>query len=282
MNRRLRAIATLLALAAAVWIFFIISQDRRIRGHDLIALWPLEANASKEHRYENALSGDVAIVETEVGRAFSFKGANGRVTVSNAPSLNFGAGEAFSVMAWIQPEHQETPFGVMSIVEKRKPIGISSALGYSLHLEDGKLSCQLAPFRRVGISRSDFTSPRRLLAAWRGRNQLAPMKFARFIGKGPDLRDGQFHHVALTLERRSKTGGKLYVDGNLVLVFDPTGQAGTFANTEPLLIGTHPDPTLHCGFKGLIAGVRVSSYALSKEQVQAVMRADIKDGSKGQ
>jgi hypothetical protein len=108
------------------------------------------------------------------------------------------------------------------------------------------------------------------------------MKFARFIGKGPDLRDGQFHHVALTLERRSKTGGKLYVDGNLVLVFDPTGQAGTFANTEPLLIGTHPDPTLHCGFKGLIAGVRVSSYALSKEQVQAVMRADIKDGSKGQ
>jgi hypothetical protein len=93
-----------------------------------------------------------------------------------------------------------------------------------------------------------------------------------FVAPGPDLRDGQFHHVALTLDRHSTKGGKLYVDGRPVLTFDATTSNGNLANTEPLLIGTHPDTTLHAGFKGLIEDVRLYSRALSPDEIEAAAK----------
>jgi len=36
---------------------------------------------------------------------------------------------------------------------------------------------------------------------------------ANFGPSGPDLRDGKFHHVALSVVRSSTAGGNLYVDG---------------------------------------------------------------------
>jgi hypothetical protein len=87
---------------------------------------------------------------------------------------------------------------------------------------------------------------------------------------GPDLRDGRFHHVAMTLNRNLTTGGKLYVDGQLVLTFDPSSQAGDLSNTQPLLIGKHPDPAIDGFFYGIIDEVSIYNSALSAEAIQAI------------
>ncbi len=245
------------------------------RGHlsaGLIACWPAE-NADASAGHDATMTGGVSLIAGEHGQAFAFDGTGGRVAVSDARELSFGAGQSFSVLAWIQPQTAETSFGVMAIVDKRKVNGIMAAVGYELSLENGHLSCQLAPVARPPWRFSDFLTPARIRDAWRRRHDQAPLKFAGFKAPEPDLRDGRPHHVALTVEHRSRTGGKLYVGGEVVLVFDPTGQAGSLANSEPLLIGTHPDPGLNCGFKGRIADVRLYARALSGAEIEAVCHA---------
>ncbi len=213
-----------------------------------------------------SLTGAVTRVQGRAGQALLFAGTTGRVSVSDCPRLAFGAGQDFSVMAWIKPERADTTFGVMSIVEKRKVGGILTARGYSLHLEYGRLACQLAPRPGFQVTWADVVRPLRWPMIWKNRNALAPVN--RFVSAAPDLCDGRFHHVTLTLARHSTTGGKLYVDGKVVLTFDPTKLRGSFLNAEPLLIGTHPDPTLNCAFKGLIEDVRLHSRALSPAEVE--------------
>jgi hypothetical protein len=160
----------------------------------------------------------------------------------------------------------DNSFGVMSIVEKRKVGGITTARGFSLHLEYGHLSCQLAPEAGLHLTGSDLVSPKRWAPLWKARHALAPVN--RFVSSRPDLRDGQFHHVALTVDRHSITGGKLFVDGKVIMTFDPTKLRGSMANAEPLLIGTHPDPTLQCGFKGRLEDVKLYSRSLSAKEIE--------------
>lgn len=239
----------------------------------LIASWSPEDRALAAVGGSRAtLTGGVAVVASETGLVFSFNGTGGRVLVTDSSRLNFRANQNFSIAARIKPIRADTPFGVMSIVDKRQVAGISAALGYALHLEDGRLACQLAPRGRWPLKLADFTSPARIKAVWQRRKMLMPMTFARFISSGPDLRDGQFHDVGLTVERQSPTGGKLYVDGAVVLTFDPTKHAASLANPAPLLIGGHSDSTLRCGFQGQIGQVRLYSRALSPAEVETLSR----------
>ena len=205
------------------------------------------------------------------GKVFSFAKTGGSVVVSNSARLNFSTEKNFSIATRIKPLRADTMFGVMSILDKRQVSGTAAALGYTLHLEDGRLACQLAP-KVPWLTFADFKSPVRLIGAWQRRKALAPMAFARFISKSPDLRDGQFHDVALTVDRRSKTGGKLYVDGAVVLTFDPTKQASSLANSAPLLIGGHADATLRCDFRGEMGPVRLYSRAITPAEVAALLQ----------
>jgi hypothetical protein len=271
--RRL-ALAVVTLLAAVIG--FYCCWQARIEGQvdlsrKMIGRWAAEGRA------DNLVAGAPAVVSSEVtrvqgrvGRALLFNGGTGKVIVPGGPELAFRAGQDFSVMAWIQPMRAETSFGVMSIVEKRKVGGILTARGYSLHLEDGRLSCQLAPGTGLQITRADLFAPKRWIALWKNRKALAPA--SRFVSSAPDLGDGRCHHVALTLDWHSRTGGKLYVDGKVVQTFDPTELRGSLANSEPLLIGTHPDPTLHCGFKGLIEDVRLDSRTVSQAEIEAAAK----------
>jgi hypothetical protein len=240
----------------------------------LIAHWSANTNAQElAGRWRGVLTGGVTVVTSGTNADFLFAG-KGQVWVSNATELNFGANRDVSITARIQPLPADTSFGVMSIVDKRQVASITAALGYALHLENGRLGCQLAPVGRRPWKFSDFTSPTRFKAWWQMRRQLVPMTFSSYVAPGPDLRDGRFHNVAMAVERRSSTGGKLYVDGKLVLIFDPRKQAASLANTAPLLIGGHPDTTLDCGFRGRIGDVRLYSRALSAGEVRALAASD--------
>ena len=236
-------------------------------GRKLIGRWAAEGRSDGLVPGSPAMmKGGITRVPGHRGTAWLFDGSTANVTVTNSPELAFGAGQDFSVMAWIQPQHSDTSFNVMSIVEKRKVGGITTARGYSLHLDDGRLACQISPGTGLQITKTDLLVPTRWPVIWKNRHALPGVH--SFVSPGPDLRDGDFHHVALTLDRHSKTGGKLYLEGKQIYTFDPTTLRGSLANSEPLLIGTHPDTTLHSGFKGLIQDVRLYSRVLSQAEIE--------------
>ncbi len=214
----------------------------------LVSWWRAEGNGQDVVNSNNAtLLNGATYGSREVGQGFSFDGVDDRVTVSNSPSLNFGAGQDFSIETWIRALPSSTAFGVMSIVEKRGTPDIIGALGYSLYLDSGRLSCQLSP--APGNTHYNFTS------------------------LGPNLQDGVFHHVALSVQRNSANGGRLYVDGQLVHTFDPTIAVGDLSNTEPLRIGNHPDLSLDCFFKGIIDETSIYNRALPAVEIQGIYNA---------
>lgn len=205
----------------------------------LISWWRGEGNGSDASDGNHAtLLGDVEFIPGKVSQSFNLDGVDDRVLVANTAALNFGPGADFSIEAWIQPQPAVTDFGVQSIVDKRFTPDSAAAVGYAFALIDGKLACQLAD------------AP------------LASLDFSTFLSPGPDLRDGQFHHVAMAVERTATNGGKLYVDGQVVLTFDPTVQPGDLSTSEPLRIGNHADPALNAHFKGRIDELALYDRAL--------------------
>src|SRR5207253_9488324 len=85
---------------------------------------------------------------------------------------------------------------------------------------------------------------------------------------GPDLRDGNFHHVALTVNRSSASGGRMFVDGQTVLLFDPTVEPGDLSTSEPLRIGNHSMASLFAFFKGQIDVISLYNRSLNSNDIQ--------------
>lgn len=216
----------------------------------LVGWWQAEgdANDAAGANHGLALNG-VQFAPGEVGQAFVFDGADDRVIISNSAPLNFGPGADFSVEAWIKPEMAVTDFGVMSIVSKRYTPNFIAAVGWEVALVDGRLMAQLAD------------AP------------LTALDFSSFVAPGADLRDGNYHHVAVIVQRGSSTGGKMMVDGQVVQMFDPTVQPGDLSTSEPLRIGSHADAALNSHFTGAIDEVAVYNRALSEAEVFAIYSA---------
>lgn len=174
-----------------------------------------------------------------------FDGKENHISVPNKPELNFGAGQDFSIEGWIKPL-RPPPYptqDIMTVVGKRYSPNSTVAVGYELYLSGGKVSFQLA-------------------------NTLNTIR--NFSSAGPDLRDGKFHHVAVTVQKNSRTGLQFYVDGRRIATFDPTVVPGDLSNTSPLRIGNHPDPAYQCFFHGEIKNVAVFNRALSASEIKAI------------
>ena len=215
----------------------------------LISWWPGDGNANDiQDDNDGTLLGGAGFAPGQLELAFDFDGvATSGVTVPNAPSLNFGTGADFSIDAWILAPSGAS--GIRVIVDKRDAPGGPSAVGYVLFLFNGRLGFQLAD------------AP------------LEPNKFSTFISPSPDLRDGTFHHVAVTVDRDSSTGGRLYVDGCVVLIFDPTLEPGDLSNNEPLLIGKHQTPGFPGAYLGQIDEVEIFDRALLASEINDIFLA---------
>jgi hypothetical protein len=214
---------------------------------DMVSWWPADGNTDDiAGRNSGTLQGGAGYVPGMVGQAFSFVAEGDGVEVRDAGNLNFGAaasaGADLSIDAWIATSSTAR---VLSIVDKRSGASGSQATGYTLFLYEGRLAFQLG----------DGTF----------FNYISPSSL-------PDFRDGAWHHVAVTVDRTSAIGGSLYVDGAVVLTFDPTNRLGSLTNREPLFIGRHaasPGAT----FIGRIDEVEVFSRALTAGEVEAIFAA---------
>jgi len=203
------------------------------------------------------LGGLVGYATGKVAQCFSFRGGNAQVLSS--PQLNFGSNADFSIEAWLKVSLGPTippslPLPQLSIVQKIPQPNFpppTTVVGYSMLLQDGRLACQLTapPFISDNIP--------------------------TFVSLSPDLRDGMFHHVALTVNRGASDGGRLYLDGQNVLTFDPRAVRGSLSNSAALVIGDtsisgspfSSDPT------ELIDELTFYNRALSPEEILAVRQA---------
>jgi hypothetical protein len=188
----------------------------------------------------------------KVGAAFQFFGTNGGIAISNV--ANFGPGADFSIEAWIYVETTNA-YPILTIVDKRTfPFFLSGLqygpVGYTLYLSNGRLG--------LGM----------------GQGPMGANNFSDFVSLGPDLRDGQFHHVAAAVDRNSTAGGKLYVDGQPVLTFDPTSEAGDLSNSEAFWIGRPNNVTNASYFSGLIDELTIYNRALGSNEIWGIFVAD--------
>jgi Concanavalin A-like lectin/glucanases superfamily len=215
----------------------------------LVGWWPAEGNGNDSAGTNNATVPDgVTYAPAEVGQGFSLDGQDHRIVVPDAPQLNFSSNQDFSIEVWIQPLANPGNWkDVMSVVDKRVAPDTITQLGYELNLEGGVVVFQMA-------------------------DVLAPYSWNNFSG-GPDLRDGQFHHVAVTVQRNSTSGGQIYIDGQLVLTFDPTVCPGDLSNPGPLRIGNHATPGLPAFYHGIIDEVSLYNRALSSNEIVSIYNA---------
>jgi hypothetical protein len=213
----------------------------------LVALWlGDDKGVDSVGGHDAAVPPDVTYAPAKTGQGFNLDGQSHRIIVPHAPELNFEASQDFSLSAWIMPLPPPPPLtsDIMSIIDKRYAPDSAHCQGYELHLVGGRLDLRM----------SDSSADNGI--------DWGPA--------GPDLRDGQWHYVAATLLRNSPSGGHLYVDGQMVLTFDPTEEAGDLSNPEPLRIGNHCDPNYFTFFHGIIGKIALYNRALSDSEIQAM------------
>lgn len=94
-------------------------------------------------------------------------------------------------------------------------------------------------------------------------------------GAGPDVRDGEWHHAAMTMQPGTNASS-LYLDGVLI----HTGTQGAVAgDASPLMIGDYDDDGSHPqNFKGDIADVRIWSDIRTQAEIRENLITDL-DGS---
>jgi len=217
-----------------------------LRHEGLVALWSGDDNGKDSIGKNDAIqTSGVTFAPGKFGLGFVFDGSPNQMMVPSAPELNFGAGQDFSIEAWIMPQQapENFPANEMTIVYKRFAPNRYNYIGYAFYLADGGQLYFLmgdAPMKTGGLT----------------------------VNAGPDLRDGKFHHVAVTIQRDLPDGGHLYVDGESMLTFDPTHQGGSLANNEPFHIGNQNTPGYVTPFKGMIDELSLHNRALSASEIR--------------
>lgn len=212
---------------------------------NIVAWWSGDGNRYDLARTNHATVSGATYESAVVSRGFSFDGVNDAVTAANDNALNLATtNDNITIETWIKAEENSTDYGVMSVAGKRYSPNEWTATGYELYLLDGSPGFQIA--NSSGI--------------------------ASYTATG-DLRDGGYHHVAVTMDRSLTNGGTIYVDGSPILTFNPTVVSGSLSNNAPIRIGVHPQPGLNCWYKGVIDEVTFYRRSLTGSEITALYTA---------
>jgi len=212
------------------------------------------------------MNGPTPIVAGKVNGALKFDGLSNYVESPSTIVTNFGPAHIptfcvnssqgsyssclgnFSIDAWVRIS-PPAPTGVMVIVDKRSPSPIIK--GYFFFLNLGTLGLQLAD--GFGKQYSTFSAP--------------PI---------PSLYDGNWHHIAVTVERLSTTGIRWYHNGAPVVgpSGNPTGRQGSLENNSPLRIGTRTAVSPLTGwFRGDMDELEIFNRVLTVAEVSSIYSA---------
>lgn len=215
---------------------------------NLVAWWTADGNSYDFARTNHATLSGATYTGGQVAEGFTFDGLDDSVIAPHDALLNLNTNQDLTIEAWIRPLANTNDSGVMSLAGKRFGTN-DQALGYELFLINGKLGFQIAD------------------APLRSGN------FANYLPYMADLRDGAWHHVAVSLDRDSATGCRLFVDGVRKCALSATTKAGSLTNAEPFRIGVHPQSNFNGWYRGGIDEVTVYRRALSDGEISAIYTA---------
>ncbi len=165
------------------------------------------------------------------------------VNVPNSPSLNFGTGN-FSADAWVKMNKETGSFIIVQKLTTSGGITNMTILGYSFLIKQGKLAFVMG----------------------QGSVFIAPDSQSK-------IDDNEWHFVAVTVDRRSKTGGKLYTDGQVVLTFDPTSISNTITNTAALTIGGYANNPITATYQNQVDELELFNRVLTPTEITALFNA---------
>ncbi len=127
--------------------------------------------------------------------------------------------------------------------------------------------------RNAGGSEIGFTFYLRFgLLAARFGNGTALGRFIDDAGASPVVSDASWHHVAITIDRDDPAGAVMYLDGESVLTYDPTGVTGSvIATNTPLRIGGDSAPGWeYQRFEGAIDELMLFRRALTVDEIAGI------------
>ncbi|MEM9594719.1 MAG: LamG-like jellyroll fold domain-containing protein [Acidobacteriota bacterium] len=134
------------------------------------------------------------------GRAFEFRG-DGFLEAPSDPGLDLG-GDDFSLGFWIRTSSDT---GTQALLDRRSD---APERGFHVFLSDG----------RPGLRLADGTAA------------------IEVVGSA-GLADGELHHVVFVVDRDAPDGIRIFVDGRLDTLSDPTGAGGSLSTEVPLVLG---------------------------------------------
>jgi concanavalin A-like lectin/glucanase superfamily protein len=179
-------------------------------------------NDSSGHAHHGRIRGHAKWVDGKFGKALALDG-KGHVDLGRPAKLDFGKKTDFTVECWVKVAKDTKP-AFYFIVTNRLRIG--DMPGFTLYLHKNF---------RVLAAVGDKVNNVELL-----------------VSKKP-VNDGQWHHLALTCDRRAKAS--LYVDGKLQAAADMTHIVTLSNELRPLLVGSRG----YSGdFVGMIDHLRIS------------------------
>jgi concanavalin A-like lectin/glucanase superfamily protein/beta-propeller repeat-containing protein/slime mold repeat-containing protein len=223
----------------------------------LLDWWSLDetsgATANDLAAFNNAGSelGGPTHIAGFIKSALGFDGVDDYVSVPDHPELDLGMGD-FTLDAWVRT----TGDGIL--LDKRDAL----PRGYSFYLNNGRLGFQMADASGGGC----FCSP----------DASSPCTNFNAPAGSPNVADGNWHHVAVTVRRSSTDGGHLYVDGDVVLTFNPTVRSGNLDNAADLWMGSSQPTTcfpIQIYWAGDLDEVELFNRELSFPEIQALFGA---------
>ena len=168
-----------------------------------------------------------------------FDGVDDVVRLEDATHLNFGAQTGFTIETWLHLDGSQ-PDGTGLVA---KASGSDLWSGYQLILHQDRIAAE------IGDATASFGVPRGLVGS-------------------ASLNDGQWHHVAFSVDRAQATAS-LYLDGRLEAQLSDPAIGMNPDNGEPLRVGTD-----RCGsrfFKGEIDEVRLWDGARAQDRIRAAV-----------
>ncbi len=175
-----------------------------------------------------------------VSNSLFFDGIDDYVNVRDCSNHDLAAGD-FTIDAWIWTDQ-----ATGTIVSKRAAVS-GGWTGYIFGLEQDRLLLQMT---HPSVGWTNFRSP-----------QLA------------NISDGNWHLVAVSVDRNSTSGGRMYVDGNLVHTFDPTAYvSANLSNNSDLRIGRNTGGGTRY-FEGRIDEVEIFKRSLAEIELDGIFNA---------
>ena len=220
----------------------------------LVGWWPLDETVLSTSR--DLIAGNDALAYVENAAPVPQPGmvaygllclgdGNGFVAADDAPELNFGFNEDFSIDAWVRLTAPPLGAGTQVLVQKHwTPV---FDYGYGLLLEDDLLHLAL-------ISSTGTVS---------------------LLSTDAVPNDTDWHFLCVTVDRDDPAGVRFYVDGvQLGAALDPTVAVGDLTTSAPLAIGGDPSPWEELPtLDGTIDEVELFARALAPAEVLALSAA---------